>query len=287
MSMGNVKAFIPGRKFPDISITGLSCPLNCAYCEAYYLHGMESAPTPKKLYETVRYLVKKGAKGVLISGGFNLEGKLPIEPFLNIIREIKRDFDIVISVHQGLVDRNLAEKLRDAKVDIVDYEVILDPFVIKNVKNLKNKEPEDYIKSFEILEKYGPPYIAPHIPLGLNYGKIAHEFDVIDKIIEFDPYILVFLIFIPTKGTKMENSPMPEPKDIINVIKYARKKFKRTLALGCMRPWKLKYLVDPYLIEKDLVERITNPPKSVIKKYGLETVEACCSVPKELLERFI
>ncbi len=283
----NVKAFIPGKKFPDISITGTSCPLNCAYCEAYYLHGMEPAPTPKKLYDTVRYLVKRGAKGVLISGGFDLQGKLPIEPFLPTIKDIKRDFDIVVSIHQGLVDKDLALKLREAGVDIVDYEMILDPYVIKNIKNLKSKDPEDYIKSFEILEEFGPYFIAPHIPLGFNYGRILHEYKVIDILTDFDPYILVFLVFIPTKGTRMSDSPIPDPKDVIKIISYARRKFKKTLALGCMRPWKIKYLVDPYLIEKSIVDRITNPPKSIIKKYNLKVIEACCSVPKELLHKFI
>ncbi len=287
INMSNVKAYIPGKKFPDISITGTSCPLNCAYCEGYYLHGMELAPTPKKLYDTVKYLVKRGAKGVLISGGFDLQGKLPVEPFLSTIKDIKRDFDIIISVHQGLVSKDLAIKLREAGVDIVDYEMILDPFVIKNIKNLKNKDPEDYIRSFELLDKYGPPYIAPHIPLGLNYGKIVYEYKVIDALMDFNPYILVFLIFIPTRGTKMENSSIPEAKDVVKIIAYARKKFNGILALGCMRPWKTKYLVDPYLIEKQLVDRITNPPKSIIKKYGLRVIEACCSVPKELLYKFI
>ncbi|OYT52199.1 MAG: radical SAM protein [Desulfurococcales archaeon ex4484_217_2] len=251
--MVNVKAFIPGKKFPDISITGTSCPLNCAYCEAYYLHGMEPAPTPKKLYDTVRYLVKRGAKGVLISGGFDLQGKLPIEPFLPTIKDIKRDFDIVVSIHQGLVDKDLALKLREA----------------------------------EILEEFGPYFIAPHIPLGFNYGRILHEYKVIDILTDFDPYILVFLVFIPTKGTRMSDSPIPDPKDVIKIISYARRKFKKTLALGCMRPWKIKYLVDPYLIEKSIVDRITNPPKSIIKKYNLKVIEACCSVPKELLHKFI
>lgn len=147
-----IEAYIPGSRFPDISITGSSCQLQCDYCRARYLRLMEHVMTPKQLYDTIRSLVKRGARGILISGGFDRDGRLPIEPFLPVIRDAKRDFDVVVSVHAGLVNRELAEKLRSHGIDIVDYELILDPYVIKAIKHLR-KEPEDFIRSYEILIK--------------------------------------------------------------------------------------------------------------------------------------
>lgn len=280
------KAFIPGKKFPDVSITGTACPLNCNYCQGHYLRGMELTPTPKKLYETVRYLVRNGAKGVLISGGFNLDGTLPVEPFLPIIREIKKDFDIVVSVHSGLVNKELAIKLREAKVDIVDYELIIDHVVIRDVMKLKKRKSEDFIKSFEILEKYGPPFVAPHVPIGFNYGRIVKEKETIDLIADYDPYVLIYLIFIPTKGTPMENAPIPDVKNVIELIKYGKERFKGETALGCMRPWIIKYVLDPLAYKLELVDRIVNPLKKHIEMFNMDIVEACCSVPKELLDKF-
>ena len=284
--MREVFAFIPGSKFPDVSITGSICPLKCKYCQGYYLRNMEATLTPKKLYETARFLAKKGAKGLLISGGFDLEGKLPIEPFLNTIKEIKRDFKFIISVHSGLVNKDLAIKMREAGVDIIDYEVVLDEEVIKDIMNLKSKEPEDFIKSLETLEKYGPPYIAPHIPIGLNYGKIVKEHEAVDVIADFKPYILVFLVFIPTKGTAMEHINPPSISNIINVIRYGNRKIKGELALGCMRPWAMKFTLDLAVYKLRLVDRIVNPLKHMVDKYKIKVIEACCSIPKELIPYF-
>ena len=285
--MEDILAFIPGLKFPDVSITGSICPLGCKYCKGYYLRNMEPTLTPKKLYDTAKFLAKRGAKGLLISGGFNLDGRLPIEPFLSAIKDIKRDFNLVISVHSGLVDKSLAIKLREAGVDIVDYEIIIDDYVIKEIMNLKSKGSADFIKSFEILEAYGPPYIAPHVPIGLNYGKVVKEYEAVDVISQFKPYILIFLVFIPTKGTDMENVRPPSVTEIINVIRYGNLKVRSEIALGCMRPWFMKFILDPLVYKLKLVSRIVNPPKLMIRKYGIKVIEACCSIPRELFDIFI
>ena len=285
--MENILAFIPGHKFPDVSITGPICPLGCKYCKGYYLRNMEPTLTPKKLYDAAKFLAKKGAKGLLISGGFNLDGRLPIEPFLTVIKDIKREFNLVISVHSGLVDKNLAVRMKEAGVDIVDYELIMDDYVIKEVMNLKSKRSHDFVKSLEILEKYGPPYIAPHIPIGLNYGKIVKEYEAVNVISQFKPYVLIFLVFVPTKGTDMENVKPPPVTDIVNVIRYGDLKVKGEIALGCMRPWSMKFTLDPLVYKLGLVSRIVNPPKFMIKKYGIKVIEACCSIPRELFEVFI
>jgi len=247
---------------------------------------MEHAVTPKQLYDTIKYLVRKGAKGILISGGFDPNGRLPIEPFLPVIREVKKKYNIVISVHAGLVDKNLAQKLRDHGIDIVDYELIVDPIVISKVKHL-NKKPEDFIKSYEVLINHGPPYVAPHIPIGFNYGRIVKEYEAIDIVKDYNPYVTVFLVFIPTKNTPMENTNPPRINEIVNVLKCARQRISGEIALGCMRPWTMKHTLDEIVCRERLVDRIVNPLRRIIKKYGLETINACCSIPKEYLHLFI
>lgn len=285
--MAKPKAFIPGRKFPDVSITGSSCALGCDYCRGYYLKAMEHAVTPKELYDTVKYLVRRGARGVLISGGFTREGRLPIEPFIPVIKQVKKEYDLVLSVHTGIVDKNLASRLREAGVDIVDYELVLDPIVIKKIKHL-NKNPEDYIKGYEILLKHGPPYIAPHIPIGFNYGRISYEKNVVSILKDYDPYIVIFLVFMPTRNTPVEGVEPPSTGSVVDVVEYSRRVLsgKTILSMGCMRPWTTRFMLDKILVEKKLVHRIVNPPQKIISEYGLEVVEACCSVPRELLHRF-
>ncbi|MCD6208587.1 MAG: radical SAM protein, partial [Thermoproteales archaeon] len=117
-----VDAFIPGSKFAAVSITGSKCWLNCKYCMGKYLKGMEHTPTPHHLKAFAKKFYKQGGRGILISGGFTREGKLPFTPFLQTIREIKKEYDFVISVHPGLVNKDDAENLRLAGVDIVDFD---------------------------------------------------------------------------------------------------------------------------------------------------------------------
>ncbi|MCS7185290.1 MAG: radical SAM protein, partial [bacterium] len=183
--MMEIKAFIPGKRYPAISITGNYCMLNCKYCEKHYLEGMIDAVSPIQLYHVAKSLYLQGARGLLLSGGFTSEGFLPIKSFLDVIKDIKKDFGIIISVHSGLVDKELASKIRESGVDIVDYQLVIDPIVIKDIQGL-DKNPADYIKSLENLEKYGPPYIVPHIPLGLRYGLLFKEKEAIEIIKDYN-----------------------------------------------------------------------------------------------------
>lgn len=281
--MGRVTAFIPGLKFPSISITGTYCHLGCDFCRSNYLKGMKSALTPKELYDVVRYFVKRGARGVLISGGFNQNGVLPVEPFLPAIRDIKRDFNIIVSIHAGLADEALATRLRDAKVDVVDFELVVDDYVIRNVMHLRNRSSNDFIKSLEVLSKYGPPYVVPHIPIGLNYGRVTKEMEATNIAVDNDPQLLIYLVLTPTDGTPMSSVKPPEVTDVVNVITYGRGVFNGEIALGCMRPWFMKYTLDFKVCELGVIDRVVNPLRKLIETYNLDVIEACCSIPRELL----
>ena len=278
-------AFSPGENYPVISITGTACELNCLYCQGYYLKNMHSALTPAQLYSTAKDLHAKGARGILISGGFTQDGFLPIRPFLPTIKKIKKDFDLVISLHPGLVDKVLASEIRRSNIDIVDYELIIDSDVIKDVKGL-NKSPSDYVKSLELLIKFGPTYVAPHLPIGLRYGEIVKEKEAIAFLMDYEPYLVAFLTFIPTINTMMEDCGFPEKDDVIKLFSYARR-LKGEIAMGCMRPSIYKDETDQVLIEKGLIDRIAIPRNKIIKKYNLRVIKACCSVPREFLSKFI
>lgn len=283
--VGGVRAFIPGFKYVSISVTGSQCALMCEYCRGHYLRGMKNAVTPKQLYDLVKYLYKEGIRGVLISGGFNREGCLPIEPYIEVIKEIKKDFNILVSVHTGLIDKSLAMKLREAKVDVVDYELVIDERVIKDIMHL-SRSSEDFSKTYEMLATYGPPYVIPHILIGANYGSITKEFEAVDIAKTISPEIIVFLIIKPTEGTPMQSVRIPDNRKVLDLIGYARRSFNGEIALGCMRPLEIKYSLDSKLCELGIVDRVVNPLKNVIDKFKLSMVHSCCSVPNELLMHY-
>ena len=84
----------------------------------------------------------------------------------------------------------------------------------------------------------------------------------------------------------MEYVKPPNIGGVIDLISYARKVYSGEIALGCMRPASYKRVLDKILIEKQVVDRIALPPLQYIKRHRLEVVNACCSIPEELITRF-
>ncbi len=281
-------AFNPSQKFVSISITGLKCELMCRYCKGKYLKEMIPATTPRALYETIRYYYRRGFRGFLISGGFTVRGFLNVEPFLPVIKDVKREFrDIVISIHPGLIDKSLIIKLKEAKIDIVDFEFSLSKLYIRYVKNMKKASPMDYCKTYELLEKYGPPYIAPHIVINPFTEEYEYEvaFHELEYLHDHNPHIMVLLIYIPTPNTPSSNDAVPGISYVSRIFEHARRLFKE-VSLGCMRPRLGNYrvLVDKIALDYDF-DRIVNPHKSLMSRVR-SVIGTCCSVPKELLHLF-
>ncbi|OYT40185.1 MAG: radical SAM protein [Desulfurococcales archaeon ex4484_58] len=265
--------FIPGEFFPSISITGSRCWLMCSYCRGRYLKGMVHIEGPGELYSVAKYYWRRGAYGLLISGGFTREGILPVKPYLPVIRDIKRDFDLIISIHPGLIDRGLIEEIRSVGVDIVDYELVLDNYIIRDLKHL-NKTIEDYIKTYEELLENGPPHIVPHIPIGFTRDD-RWIYTAINILREYKPEITVFLVSISLDQNQVDR--------VVEILRYTRKKLYET-SLGCMRPYKIKPILDRIVIEEKLIDRIVNPSKKYIKEYKLKVINTCCSIPYTMLK---
>lgn len=266
--MGKPIAFIPGYKYPSISITGGKCWLMCSYCRGRFLKNMIHVYSPEELYSVAEEYWVRGAYGLLISGGFTRDGVLPYKPYLETIKRIKRDFNLIISIHSGFVDRRGASELREAGVDIVDYELILHPMIIRDLKNL-DKRVEDILDSYNNLLDYGPPYIAPHIPLGLT-NSYEWVYETIDYLKTTKPETTVFLI-------NMIDSVNVD--EVYRILKYAHDKQIGEISLGCMRPYTFKKTYDDEIIKTNQVDRIANPTKQTIMKYNLEIIETCCSIP--------
>jgi uncharacterized radical SAM superfamily protein len=175
--------------------------------------------------------------------------------------------------------------MRNNKVDMVDYEMMIDPVVIKEVQGLK-KDPSDYVKSFELLLGYGPPYIAPHILIGSRYGEVKKEQEAIDIVMDHQAYLMTFLIFMPTANTPMASLKPPRIGDLNRIFSYSQR-FKGEIALGCMRPQKYKSLFDEGLINDRFLDRIAVPRTKIAQKLCLNIIKACCSLPREFFDRFL
>ncbi|WP_148883111.1 radical SAM protein [Thermococcus aciditolerans] len=270
-----LKIYIPGIKFPSISLTGNYCSLNCAHCGRHYLDGMRK-PTRRELVDYCAGLEREGYTGCLLSGGMDSRLKVPIDRYAAEIREIKRRTSLKLNAHVGFIDENDLEWVK--YVDVVSLDFVGDDEVIRRVYKI-DKTVEDYLKILDLLTGAGVR-VAPHITIGLDFGRIGWEYRAIDLLMEYPIDVLVLDVLIPTKGTEMEKVPKPGVEDSLKVVKYARESFSGELSIGCMRPlgrWRVDFDRGAILAG---VDRLTNPPRKVIEwaksVRDVEIIYECC-----------
>lgn len=267
--------------FPSISITGDYCSLKCKHCNGRILKTMYPALTKDELINTCRYLKDKGAKGFLISGGCLPNGMVPIDKFIDPIALIKKEFNLTIVVHTGLINKNIAEKLSKAGIDAVLIDIIGSNETLKEIYNL-NVSIKDFEKSLKILNDLKIPFV-PHVIVGLHYGKLKGEIKALEMISKYSPSALIIIAFTPILGTEMEKIPPSKPEEIAKIISISRSIMPNIpIALGCMRPKGKHRIKTDILAIKAGINAIAFPTEEAIKyakkmNYDISFSNLCCS----------
>ncbi|MHA1243296.1 MAG: radical SAM protein [Candidatus Heimdallarchaeota archaeon] len=273
-------AYYPGRFFPSVSLTGSQCAQNCLYCNKYYLQNMKAVISPNDLLVYALELEKNNGTGMLLSGGYTEESIVPFEPFLDTIEKIKQETKLKINIHPGLINKKQAQKLAKVGVDSVSFDLITDDVVIKEIIQ-NGKTGKDYKEAYEIMVNAGLNVI-PHICLGLYFGTEKGNLKTLEYVLQQEPKLVVFLGFIPTKGTPMSNSKTIHPNFLTKVLTYSRlNKPKIEQSLGCMRVRKYEYERNAILAG---INRIAVPKKKTLDfaqtefKLKIKKEEKCCSI---------
>jgi uncharacterized radical SAM superfamily protein len=244
---------------------------------------MIPCPQPDVLFKTCLRFAENGAKGVLISGGYNKEGWVPLDGFIDAIERVKRETGLFLNVHTGLVPPVLAEELGRAGVDMASVDLIGSNETVELVLGIK-KTTRDYELALKELSRF-VSYVVPHICIGLHEGKIRGETGALEVAAKIRPTSLVFLVMTPTAGTRFEKVLPPSPVEVGRVIADARHKFPNaTLALGCMRPRgdkRIEYELQALHSGVDRIEIPSERTIEVARKFGYDVrrLEACCAVP--------
>jgi uncharacterized radical SAM superfamily protein len=229
---------------------------------------------PRDFVKIVGELYEVGVRGILLSGGFRRDGTLPIEPYIEPLKRVKRAYKLVVSAHLGLVtNRAVLEELKGL-IDVVDYEFSLSPFIVNEVRGLESP-PSMYLKALEAHMETGlhvvPHVFAWHPRFDLELFK--RELKVLEDRGVKEITLLVYI------DQSMWREAIKIAEAVIKSVETARESFLGRLYMGCMRPGFIKPIVDPVLVEKELVERVANPHHRVVEKYPHDTYDACCSIP--------
>jgi lipoyl synthase len=232
--------------FLNISITGEKCELNCPHCKTHLLKDMDFFYDPNQLENFISKQIKSGIlKGFLISGGFDKEGRLPLDDYLVCIKKIKTRYPYLkIYAHTGFVEESEAKKIKKSGIDGVLANVISSRKAIETVYNLPGYSPRNYYRTLENLKKAGIK-TAPHIIIGLDHGIINSEFEAVRQVSNLGADCLVFVIIkkltkeinLPQKNNPLNENKEIDSKKIISLITFAQKLMPDLpISLGCAKP---------------------------------------------------
>lgn len=270
-------------RFPALSVTGRRCSLLCSHCKGKLLESMIPAEDPKGFLETAERLVAEGALGMLVSGGADLEGEVPLRRFLPAIGTLKeRHPHIKVIVHTGLVRRDTAEELKQARIDQVLFDVIGDDETIRELYHLQ-KRVEDYEEALWTMKGVGLS-LAPHIIIGHHFGEIRGEWRALEIVSRVGVETLVLVVIKPLDRDGTTAIRVPQPDETSRIAAAARL-LNPTLSIrvGCIRPaHPSKPRMEVGFVESG-VNTIALPLQGTIdhaRQLGLQIrfAEMCCSL---------
>jgi uncharacterized radical SAM superfamily protein len=270
-------------RFVPISLTGTECALSCEHCKMNVLQGMSALPAfDGSLFDMCYEYAERGARGVLISGGSDKEGRVPLLRHMPDLIRVRRELDMTIRVHPGLADEETVAGLAEANIDGAMIDIIGDDATIREVYHL-SASIDDHEAVLERLDRYGVPAV-PHIILGLHFGQMRGEWTALDMIARHARRFLVLVILMPLTGTPMVSVTPPPVGHITSFFALARRTMPTTpIMLGCARPMgHVKMQTDRAAVDAGL-NGIAYPAEGIVahaKLRGLtpKFVDACCGV---------
>jgi lipoyl synthase len=270
-------------RFTAVSLTGSKCALQCDHCKSSVLEGMRAIPSGQSLFELAQGLAARGGRGLLVSGGMSVEGRVPHLDHLEDIVRVKRELGQKVILHTGLVDRESARAMKAAGVDGAFIDIIGADETIHQVYHLKKKHVADFEDSLAALCEAGLT-VVPHIVLGLHYGKMLGEENALEIVARYSVSALILVILMPILSTPMREIEPPPAEEVGGFFARARLRLPATpVYLGCARPGGAhKRMTDRLAVDMGL-NGIAYPAEGIVahaRGRGLEPTfhETCCSI---------
>jgi uncharacterized radical SAM superfamily protein len=221
-------------RYPAISITGNQCGLMCEHCRGRLLALMLHVSEPHELIERCRRMNERGCLGVLLSGGSDVQGRLPWERFLAAIQTVRSETNLFISAHVGFPDLDTCRRLRAAGVRQGLIDTMGDDETASQVYHLSGLG--QVRESLESIAGSGLQ-LVPHVVTGLYYGKMKSEHKALELLSGYEVSALVIVVLTPLKGTPMAGVAIPSPIEVARLIARARLLMPQVpISLGCERP---------------------------------------------------
>lgn len=273
--------FITSNFFPSISVTGTHCSLNCLHCQGRLLERLIHVYSPEQLERKALKLYERGAKGILITGGCDDKGRVPLHQFLPAIKNITSKTDLMLIAHTGFLDVEDAQSLKESGIEGVALDVVGSEETALSVYGLKVKD-EDYLRTLRAVDSIGMK-IFPHVCVGLDFGEVKGEYHALELIRDVKPTTIIITGLMPLDGTPMEEYRL-RVDEYIDIVCEANLNFQGTpITLGCARSvGRDREMIDLLSIESGVLN-IAVPTRRAVEYaecqgYKVEWYGACCGI---------
>ena len=277
-----VRVFYPHPHFVPVSLSGVSCQLQCQHCRGHFLKGMTAITKPHELHQLSEKIEQSGGTGILISSGSdNLGRSLNLECMLDTIHRIKSRGNLIVAIHPGRVSEQRATDI-STSCHVAFADIIGDDSTARQV--IGTGSVNEYAANIHRLTEGGIP-VTPHLTVGLHYGKIRGEHKALETLESMPIHKIVINVICPTAGTAFADIAIPNSNTVKDIITQCIERGWHPV-LGCMRP-----RGHPEFEQAAFDAGVTDfalPSKTLrarLHEEGerIQPVHTCCGVPDSIL----
>jgi uncharacterized radical SAM superfamily protein len=245
----------------------------CEHCKGSHLGGMTDVSEAGAMLRVIDGLISSGGAGVLVSGGCDVNGSVPVKGAIDAIR-YAHGSGLKVNVHTGFIGKEDAKRLRDAGVDTFSVDIHQDPAIIKDTLHL-NVPKSAYSDMLDNIISVGGN-VAVHLTAGFGAEDLVASAELVKN---KGLREAILLALVPTKGTMTEDNLIPE--DAVVDAAALLMEMGLEVTLGCMRP-RVHRDLERRCIEAG-VRRIANPSRRTVswaKENGFKVIErkVCCGI---------
>jgi uncharacterized radical SAM superfamily protein len=222
-------------RFIAVSLTGMRCDLMCDHCRTRMLSALHRAATPERFLTLAENMHARGCRGMLLTGGCDSDGTIPLPAFAEAVREAKQRWGLRFASHSKLATERFARSAAEAGIDLLMLDLVGDTESLRGVYHLHGKSLRDVEASLDHSEAHGLP-LAPHIMLGLAHGRVRGERRALEMLRgRRNLRALVLVVLTPLRATPMAGTRIDLPA-VLEVMADARREFPDIpMTLGCAK----------------------------------------------------
>lgn len=268
-------------RFVAVSLKGMQCSLRCDHCRMKMLAALHSASTPERFLALAERLHNEGCRGMLLTGGCDPDGTIPLIPFVDAAAEARRRFGFRYAVHTKLVTEEFARAAAAIGTDLLMTDVVGEDDSLREVYHLEGRTVRDVEASLDFADAQGLS-LAPHILIGIARGKVVGEYRAIDLLRGRRVAVLCLVVLTPLRNTPLEGVEVDIPA-VLDVMTIARRELPDIpITLGCAKTGGASQRA---LEEHALAlgfDAIAYPSEGIVEKARalgrpVRFTEACCS----------